>query len=566
MLNRRMRALLLSAAIFAAPVVLADVETAKGYVKEAKEAVDSRSYEDAAKKLELAEVELDGVDAAAREPIQKSIDEVKAQIAEAQGSANKTRYTRQLELIMHDAEDAIGNLVTWPGVEEKFNELADDATAKAALGDDLTKARSKFATFKKLHARKASVKIKEQLGEEEKRFDEQWAEAKKTLNDPEASPNSKSSAGDDMLRAIESLRKSASQLPEDDAAAKSLKTKLDGIETDVVKLAMAERAKQKLESLNSSWANYEEDFKGWEDEKPLASFDDYGRHSSEMTYALGRPKTRDLLVRSKSWMENLQNDDEFKTLQAVPEVKAFGDKITKLNTDAQALMEAAAVAMVESVEKSKITNDNLTYVNSIKDGLERNIAGSSKLTDLQGRLQKMIDGFEKATAGAEEAKVAAYKELKAKAEADWPAMKAKYSPESGFDPNNPKDFRGKTILITTHNLMRYRFKAGDFPFATTLNGLPVAGKYDPVVARAIDEVESKIGRNLGDSDDDGKWEIIAIVDGTTGQMMQRKQASGDVTVDGQKAGTYQEESAVPVDAPIITIIAAHCGPLSVSKE
>ena len=35
---------------------------------------------------------------------------------------------------------------------------------------------------------------------------------------------------------------------------------------------------------------------------------------------------------------------------------------------------------------------------------------------------------------------------------------------------------------------------------------------------------------------------------------------------GQKVGTVEGEYADPVDAPIITIIAAHCGPLAVSKE
>ena len=34
-------------------------------------------------------------------------------------------------------------------------------------------------------------------------------------------------------------------------------------------------------------------------------------------------------------------------------------------------------------------------------------------------------------------------------------MAAKYSPESGFDPDKYQDWKGKTIKITTDNLMGY---------------------------------------------------------------------------------------------------------------
>jgi hypothetical protein len=151
----------------------------------------------------------------------------------------------------------------------------------------------------------------------------------------------------------------------------------------------------------------------------------------------------------------------------------------------------------------------------------------------------------------------------------WPDMAAKYKTESGFDPNNYKDFKGKLVKITnTDNLMGYRFKAtGDFPFATTIDGKAVAGKYDPVVQAAITDVEAKVKHGLGDIDSDGKWEVIARVEGSTGRMMTRQQATGDVkTTDGEKVGTVTQEYSEPVDAPIVTIIAAHCGPLAVSAD
>lgn len=565
-LLNRVAVVCLTAGMISSPALARDADSAKGYVKEAKELIDSRDFEGAFKKIELAEAELDGVDAGSKSAIEKSIAEIKEQIASVQAAGDKDKYTRRLDRVMTEAEGSIGNLVTWPGAERDAKELFEDPIAKAALGADLAKAQAKFATFKKLHTKKAAVQISAQVDDEMKQFDEKWEESKKVFEDKDASPNSKSSAGEDMIRAIESARKSISQLAEDDAKAKALTEKLNGIETQVVKLALADQAKEKLETLQRDWDSYAEEWKGYDTESAGPSFAEYSKESSESMYALKCPKTKALLTRANQWLENRKDDESFKTLQAVPEIKAFGENILKLRDAALAKMEKNADAILADAEKAIITADNIDRVNTIKDGLKNNIEGSAKLEAFEARAQKIISKFEKATTGAADAQMAAYKEMTEKAAADWLAMKAKYSPVDGFDPNKPADFKGKTIIITTDNLMGYRFKPGDFKFATTLNGIAIAGKYDPAVAKAIEEVEAKIGRSLGDSDDDGKWEIIATVDGTTGKMLAKKEATGDVTVDGQKVGTVTSEYSEPVTAPIITIIAAHCGPLAVSKE
>ena len=67
----------------------------------------------------------------------------------------------------------------------------------------------------------------------------------------------------------------------------------------------------------------------------------------------------------------------------------------------------------------------------------------------------------------------------------------------------------------------FRFQPGDFPFATTINGEALACRYAPSVKAKVDEVGKKIGRDVGDSDEDGRWEIIAVVNGTTGKLMAR---------------------------------------------
>lgn len=150
-----------------------------------------------------------------------------------------------------------------------------------------------------------------------------------------------------------------------------------------------------------------------------------------------------------------------------------------------------------------------------------------------------------------------YKKMVVSANKNWPLMESSFKVEEGFDPAHPAAFKGKYIKIVTDNLMGYRFKVGDFPFATTLDGYAIAAKYAPAVKTAIAQVEKELDRSLGDNDDDGRWTIIARVEGTQGKM--RRRVKIDV------AGTSVEK-AEAVDAPIITIVAAHIGPLSVATD
>ena len=153
-----------------------------------------------------------------------------------------------------------------------------------------------------------------------------------------------------------------------------------------------------------------------------------------------------------------------------------------------------------------------------------------------------------------------YRQFSSEAAARWPALAEKYQPETGFDPHNPMAFKGKVIHITTDNLIGYKFSPGTFPFATTINGLPVAGTFDPTVAAAVVKIERELGRALGDNDDDGKWEVFAVVEGTMGELSKREEVEAQV---GNE--TLRAEGHRGVAAPIVRIIAAHCGPLVVAS-
>jgi hypothetical protein len=230
-------------------------------------------------------------------------------------------------------------------------------------------------------------------------------------------------------------------------------------------------------------------------------------------------------------------------------------------------------AVVDGADKDTISADSKDNFDRLEDSLRvlfTNDSGGQdgKVAEARARVLKKIQAFVDTTEGAEKAREEWYKKSSVAAAGTWPEISKNFNAESGFDPSNPGAFKDKLIKFETDNLMGWRFKPGDFAFASTIDGLPIAGRYSPDVKKAIEEVQQKMGRDLGDNDDDGRWTVIARVTGKTGRMMQKKTAEGDITEKGtgDVVGKYTVDYADPVDAPIIEIVAARCGPLAVGQD
>lgn len=152
---------------------------------------------------------------------------------------------------------------------------------------------------------------------------------------------------------------------------------------------------------------------------------------------------------------------------------------------------------------------------------------------------------------------AAYEAKSKQAAIDWERLTSTLSPSKGFYPDHPDILKGKLIYLETDNLIGYRFSPGDFPFATTVGDIPVAGTFAPEVAEAVESIQEELGRDLGDDDNDGRWKVYAVVEGRVGQLVKRDQySSRDIRIEGHHE----------VSAQIIRIVAAHCGPLTVVSK
>lgn len=546
-------------------VLAGDVNAARKYVDEAKAQIESRSFDDAKSKLELAEAELEDVPADAKKTVVDSIAAVRKQISDAALEGNKIKYKRELTNAMDEAEGSIGNLVTWQGAENRLKELFENADAKAALGDDLTAAQKKLATFKKLNDRKAAAQIAEQVEGNVKQLETMWAENRPKIVKPET-PGDKDGAITDVDRELQSTRESIAKVPADTEQGKALRTRVDKIGAEFTQLALADKVKEKVEELNRTWDLYKDDWAGWDKETTGPTFAEYQKESGETMSALQAPKTREFISRANSWIKSRDDDEDYKKLQSAAEIKAIYDKNVADRNTALAKMEKFADAILTEAEKATLDQNKIDAIKKFDDSLKNNLEGSTKLEAYDKRALVLVDKFEGKTKTNDAAAAAFYKESTEKAAAAWPAMKEKYSTTDGFDPNAAGSFKGKLIVITTDNLMGYKFKPGDFPFATTIGGMPIAGKFDPAVAAAVKDVETKMGRSLGDNDDDGKWEVIARVEGTSGKLTKRVNVEGKIKDDAGNEATVTGERAETVDAPVVTIVAAHCGPLAVSSK
>lgn len=564
-----MRSIVVSAALalfVAAPAVLrADVEAVNKYLGEATELAEKGSmfYEDANSKLELAEASLDDVPEAQKPTLKAKIEALKSKIAGAADAQEKSVRERDLKQAMKDAEEAIGNLATWSGAASTVKELLDDPKTAALLGaDQVANYRKQFATFSKLHSTKA---LKENLANARQQVEElekSWAERQKELKDGDASPNSKEAALTDTSRDLEGIDRTFADMPADNADVKSLLARVEKVKSELGTAASGALAGDVMDRINRFLESYSSEFEGMDAETGDQTWTDY---KEKRELAIG--KTEDFVSRVGDFLKTLSEDDSYKAAKEAPAVKAKVAELAAKVEAGKAKIKKNCEALVAALEKTKVNKDNESDASLLHDQV-RNAMGeeSEDGKTMLARLDKLTSDFTDAGAAADAEKLAYYKSMTEKADAAWPEMMAKYDVVEDFDPNNYKDFKGKFIKIETDNLMGWRFKPGDFPFATTLNGKPIAGKYDPAVAKALKEIESKLGRSIGDSDEDGRWTVICRVEGNTGTLYQKSETGGDVTVDGSKVGTWSGTKVDPVESPIVTVVAAKAGPLAASTK
>jgi hypothetical protein len=367
-----------------------------------------------------------------------------------------------------------------------------------------------------------------------------------------------------MERRINETRARLKDLPEDDSHYKGFVMRIDTVAAEFTKLALADRVKDVAATIQRKYDLYKDDWDGYEKETTGPTWAEYKKQQSDKMSAFYSPRTRVYVMRMSELLSGLADNDDYKSVQADPTIKALVAGIQAKRDAAAAKLVKIVTPMVDAAlaDTVKDQGDFDRLESDVRLALGENSPEGLAMRD---KLHGKIAAHEAATVGAEKAKTELAAKLRAKAEEVWPKLYEGINYTTEIDLTEPSKMAGKNIGFLADNLMGYRFKPGDFYFATTLGGVPVAGVIDPQLKKQIDATEKAIGRSLGDDDSDGKWDCIAIVTTKRVKLMAKRQAEATGTVDGANV-KLTADYAEPVDAVVINIIAAKCGPFAGVKD
>lgn len=538
---------------------MADDAAARSYINQANELIANQDYDRATAKLELADVELEDLTGDAKAAVAALIQEAHAAIATARSSTHRPKYLRMIESYMNEAESDIGNLVTWPGSERKLTELFADEIAKTAIPAELADALPKFNTFKKLHARKATAEIVQQVERNVVDAETEWAETKPLFDDPDSSSYSRKRGAERTMDYITSARKKLAGLPQDNEAVKTLTARLDVMSEEITTIALAGEATEMVATLNRRFELYENEFGGWQDEVGNGpTWNEYRQQNTDRNDAFGAPLTVAYRMRTQDILNNLESDSEYQAVSGAAVVKDVVDGArANVNSATNSLLQRIQNLMGEAI--SADVDNEYDYERLGRD-IERALGEESEdAKSLQAKINAKLKGHADALAdGPQPIDVDA---LSARANEVYPSLYAGLQWADGIDLNEV----GQHIGFLADNLMGYRFTPdGSWYFATTIGGQPVAGKFDGATRAGIAATEEAIGRGLGDDDNDGKWDIVAVVTDKKTKLSARRQAESSGSIGGVDVSMSHEYHET-VDAVVIEILAAKCGPFAGAK-
>jgi len=547
---------------------LADADSAKKYLQEAHTATENNDPKAAETSLQLAEAELDSVDAAAKAPIAEDIAALKRKIMDAAGAGRAEEIKKDLDSRM---ELARRNLDT-TGFNENEKDILDflaQDEVKAALGaDTVAKYKRQLATFHKVAAGKAAVANMERLKSDLEYSEGQWAEKLKDF--PDASPDARRTDIEEVQRSLEEPARITKELPEGNADAQVLVARFNKLNNVVNAEAMKARSGDVYDQLKRNWELYADEREGWDKENTGPTFEQLTHQQSDEMSRLLAPKTVALIQRTNAYFD-MDFDDETTRQLAVsdPKIKAYLDGIRAQQKTALDKLAKFAAAVLDEAEKANIDKDARDRLESFaNDDLRIALEGSDQLKPLQQRAMKLVSAFDQKAVGDAAARDKLYNTLIEQANKAWPAMSKDFEATDGLDAvgasQKIESFKGKTVrLKAVQNRMGYDYSpSSGYDFAMTIDSVPVAGKYEPAIRKAYNGITAKTGKDFSAEDCD----IIATVEGM-GPIVRIARTKGSVqTTGGENVGTITSEGNETVTGIRLKIIGLHVAPMAATSS
>lgn len=538
-----------------------DIDSAKRKLETAKSDLSSRSWDAASKDVKDAEEFLDGLPESDRAPIQKELDSIKKQVDAGLGEYQSKEIPRKATSDLDSAADEINsNPDSALGNAQRTIDLLGGADAKKYVDPaQLKKLQDRAVSLQKMAAGKVAGNKIAMAAPWLKRLDDAMA----------AGPFKDARTNEDLYRVTQELNSNMSQvrgalagLPADEPRVKAINDKLTAYARQIDAASGGAQGKQAGEQLAHMWKNQQEYFAGWDKEASAPTWEGYAHKNSDSMDALLMPKTVELLTRLSAWFGDSFVKETSESYKDEPTVKAtLGEAHQAYDTAAAKLNKAFNGVLAEAEKAPTPTDDSVRgRAGSLADRADTWFKGTPFHDPNVARAKSLKDKWDGAIGGAAQAKDDLLKKLTEQAAAAWPKMIADLKPVDGFTPDSADSFKGKLIHLTGPNRAGWDFNA-DYDFARKINGLPVAGKFDPNVRAAVESIKSQ----LTDSVPDDNWDVYAVVEGP-GKIQERTTATGKVTIDGTQVGTVSQEAVRSIDCTVVRVVAVHAGPIAVSPQ
>jgi hypothetical protein len=565
MTRRKFRALaFVGASLFTVGLVRADADSANKYLKEAQANVDNNDLNAASTSLQLAETELDGVDDAAKQPISKQIADLKSKIADSQNNGRKAEILKDVESRIDTAKRDLDSGGFNDDDKDIQDFLSKDET-KSALGPDaVAKYLKQLSTFRKVANIKAFARNLDQVKRDLDDAEKDWPEAEKSMQNtttPAEEHPEVVTFGHDLDR-IEPFIKT---FPADKPEAVAQIDRFKKLQTAYDTALAQSKAAEAYSRLKDSWSSYAEEYGGWDQETAGPSFQDMLHRQSDEMSRLNCPKSVGLISRANDFLDNLKEDP---TVQAVgdtdPQLKALLGGIRNDRMTAYRKLAKFATAILDEAEKAELNQDSRDRLETFaKDDLRLSLEGYDQQKPLQQRALKIVAAYDKKAGGDAATKEKLYDTLVEQGNKAWPAMMGKLGASDAFDAvaalQNVDPVKGQTIhLKAVSNRMGWEFRPGaGYDFAMMIDGVPVAGKYDPAIKDAVSSITRKTGRDFSDE----QYDVVVTVEGL-GPIVKITRAEGTISSQGEKVADVTTQRDETVQGIRLKVVGVHVGPVA----
>lgn len=538
-----------------APAITANVNSAKSRVMSARNAIESRRFENVEFTLEEAEKYLAGLSEAERAPVLRDIAEVRGLLAEAEKAEEVRKYEERLNRYIRSAD---GNVEPHPTNSadqiRMTKELLASEDVKRVLGPaKIGEFRTRLAEVEK----KLAAALKADALDRAQDFARQLEEA--LAGDP--------LEGKDEIEAYKAWRgldhfQNAAKLwlaeiPKDDPDRRALEGKLAELKKRSDALSDKWGQAQVEAAVKSGWQFASQDSAGWEEEKP-----DPAKKPNEMWMMR---KTASAVRNAAYWM----NNDQIKKLKADnPEnavVKATFAEAEKTLDAAAAKLNDAFQAAMTAAEKMPTPSGSTRFDRVIASWMAQDAEGCFEGTRYQeanvARAKALDARWEQEILAMQKAAAELRAKLSKEADAAWPAIVEKLGPDADFTPGRLVRSKGDRILIKRiYNRSGWDFD-GQYDFTVRIDGVPIAGNFTKEINDSIQAMWEKMSAPPLDSWEE--WDVIAVVEGpaTVHRRVTTELIAADTREVIGKIEGHKDEPGVEV-----RIIGLHAGPMAVGSK